>query len=192
MKVEDYLKRNKLNIVDYINRLLKKSLVVAIIVLTILIISKTNTKFKERIKDIVYKENINFSKVNKIYNDYILKIKDIKDNALQTVSKEKNLIYEEKKDYLNGVLLKTNKGYTIKALNSGLICFIGKKDDMDSIIIEQSNGINVIYSNIDVHDLKVYDYIEKDRVLGQTNNDYLYLSFYKDDEVLDYRPYIEN
>ena len=190
MKVEDYLNNKKVLPIN-INKLIRKVLLTAIVVLSILIICKTNISFKEKINNLVLKDNLKFSKINKLYNDYIFKVKQKTKETIEKVNKTKTIEYREVKNYKDGALLNVGKDYPIKMLESGLISYIGEKDNMKVVAVEQSNGIDVIYGNIESKDIKVYDYIEKDTIIGLTNNEELYLSFYKDEEVLDYKPYIE-
>ena len=76
-------------------------------------------------------------------------------------------------------------------LESGLVVFVGQKEPYGSVVvIQQSNGIDVIYGGITSKDIKVYDYIEKGTIIG-TCDEKLYLEFQKEGESLDYKPYIK-
>ena len=75
------------------------------------------------------------------------------------------------------------------AKDSGIIVFIGNKEDYgSSIIVQQVNGIDVLYGNIENTNYKLYDYVKKGDILGSANK-YLYLLFKKDGKVLDYEKY---
>ena len=52
------------------------------------------------------------------------------------------------------------------------------------------DGIDTYYSNVNTNNYKLYDYIEKGQVLGETASTELYLSFEKSGEKLDYKKYI--
>ena len=79
----------------------------------------------------------------------------------------------------------------IPTLESGVIVFIGEKEEYGkTIIIEQINGIEVFYANIEPINLKLYDYIEKGSLLGEAKNNKLYLVFSKDGKYLNYKDYI--
>ncbi len=81
--------------------------------------------------------------------------------------------------------------YLVPSLESGMVVFIGDKDNYpNTIIIEQVNGINVWYSNIENINVNLYDYIDKGTLLGSTINDELYLVYKKDGKTLDYNDYI--
>ena len=46
------------------------------------------------------------------------------------------------------------------------------------------------YANINAMNLKLYDYIEKGTLLGETKDNKLYLVFSKNGEYLNYKDYI--
>ena len=55
--------------------------------------------------------------------------------------------------------------------------------------MECENGVEVWYGNIDNENVKMYDYISKGSLIGETNEN-LYLVFMKDGKILDYEDYI--
>ena len=68
---------------------------------------------------------------------------------------------------------------------------IGLKDNLgNTIIVEQVDGIETIYSNIDLLNYKLYDYVEKGELIGETINKNLILQFQKNGEYLDYKEII--
>lgn len=193
MKIEDYLKSNSNNsIKTYINKLIKRVLLTTIVILSILIVCNLNKNFKAFINENVYETNYNFSKINALYKKYFLDIKNnAEDKVTNLVNKNNILDYTETKEYKDGVLLSVSDKYPVKMLESGLIVSVGNREGINSVIVQQSNGIDVIYGNIDAKDIKVYDYIEKGTIIGETIENELYLAFYKDRKVLSYEPYIK-
>ena len=193
MKIEDYLKtQSNNNAKTYFSKLIKRVLLTTIIVLSALIACNLNDDIKSFINENVYGTNYNFSKINTLYKKYFLDIKsNAEDKVTNLVSKNNILDYTETKEYKDGVLLTVSDKYTVKMLESGLIVFIGEREGMNAVIVQQSNGIDVIYGNIDAKDIKVYDYIEKGTIIGETKENELYLAFYKDRKALSYEPYIK-
>ena len=50
----------------------------------------------------------------------------------------------------------------VPVIESGVVVFIGEKEGYgNTIIVEQVNGVDVYYSNINPSNIKLYDYIEK-------------------------------
>lgn len=192
MRPEDLLKTSNKTYKKYFYSLINRILLTTILVLSILIICNTKNGFKSSVEKYVYETNYNFAKINSIYKKYLLSLKKKTDDVTKLVSNTKTIDYTSKKAFKDGVLLNVGVSYPVKSLESGIIVFIGKKDDMDSVVMQQSNGIDVIYGNVISSDIKLYDYIEKGTILGSTNNEELYLSFQKNKEVLNYEPYIES
>ena len=86
--------------------------------------------------------------------------------------------------------LVVSNNYTVPVIESGIVVFIGDKEDYGKvIIIQQINGIDLLYGNIDNTSYKLYDYVKKGDILGISNN-YLYLVYKKDGKVLDYEKYL--
>ena len=81
--------------------------------------------------------------------------------------------------------------YLIPSINEGIVIFNGKKDDKNTIIIQQPNKIDVWYSNLNNTNVKLYDYVDKNQIIGEANNNELYLSFYKDGVEIDYKKIIK-
>ncbi len=76
-------------------------------------------------------------------------------------------------------------------LNSGIVVFIGEKEDYgNTIIVQQMNGIDAWYGNIDTTSIKLYDYVEKGIMLGETKDTTLYLAFQKDGNFHQYKEYL--
>ncbi len=169
-----------------------KTLMVAVITLVLLIIMKTSAKFKTMYYKYVYDTNITFTKFNNLYNKYFkdLNINDmINKNNTKEVSGEK-ISYSKQDKYKDGVKLTVSNNYSVPVLKSGIIVFIGNKDGYgNSIIVQQINGIDLLYGNIENTNYKLYDYVKKGDILG-TSNKYLCLVFKKDGKVLDYEKYL--
>ena len=167
-----------------------KTLIVALFTLVLLIIMKTNIKFKTMYYKYVYDTSITFTKFNNIYNKYFkdFKIKDIvaKDRQVSAES----ISYSKFDKYKDGVKLSVGSNYSVPVKESGIIVFIGTKDSYkNSIIVQQINGIDLLYGNIENTNYKLYDYVKKGDILG-TSDKYLYLVFKKDGKVLNYEKYL--
>ena len=104
---------------------------------------------------------------------------------------QEELTYQKSKSYLDGVKLQVNDNYMVPALESGIVIFMGEKEGYgNTIVIEQIDGIDVYYSNISSDGIKLYEYVEKGKLLGEAEDNQLYLVFQKDGSFLDYKKYI--
>ena len=69
---------------------------------------------------------------------------------------------------------------------------MGNKDNYGkTIIVQQVNGIDLWYVGVENSNLKIYDYIEKGNLLGETISNEMYLFFSKSGEFLNYQDYLE-
>lgn len=172
---------------------ISKTCISIILLLSTLILLKANPNLKKQFYSNVYEKNISFATINSIYEKYAgssIPFGDLIDEPTSTVFNE-SLNYSESHKYLDGVKLTVEENYLVPSLESGLVVFIGDKENYgNTIIIQQSDGIDVWYSNIDNITVSMYDYVDQGELLGEISTKELYLVFKKDGEVLDYEEHI--
>lgn len=168
---------------------IKKLPILIILVLTLIIGINTNKTFKEFVKVKVFEETFPFSKVNNLYQKYFgtsIPFFKVLKNDTKAVFDEK-LSYSKKEKYQEGIKLTVSKEYLAPVLESGMVVFIGNKEGYDkTVIVQQIDGIDVWYSNLDSVNANLYDYIEKGSLIGSVKDNSLILVFKKDGKVLDY------
>lgn len=186
---EDSNKRFK----KYLLSFFSKILISAIIFLVVLIVTKRDDSLKSKINEKVFKTNFSFATVNKWYKDTfgeILPFDNLVSEKDVSVFNEK-ITYKANSLYKDGVKLTVTDKYLVPILQSGIVVFMGAKENYgQTIIIQQVDGIDVWYSNIDASNINLYDYVEKGTLLGEAKGDYIYLVFQKDGKFLDYKEYI--
>ena len=171
--------------------LLSKTLITIVLMLLSLILIKASKNFKTGFYKQVYGTNFSFSKINNLYNKYVGKL-DIVDKVVTTeaVFNEK-LEYKKKEKYKDGVCLSVGSNYLVPIQESGIVVFIGEKENYGKVvIIQRLDGIDEWYGNISNTDLKLYDYVKKGELLGEAN-DILYLVYRKNGKSLNYEKYIK-
>lgn len=196
MNVEDYRSKKtvqkKLVLKKSIRNFINRVLIVTILFLISLILIRSNSNFKNHIIKYVYEESFQFTKLKSIYEKYFGKILSV-DKVTpkeQSVFDEK-LEYKKANTYKDGVMLTVEENYMVPTLESGIVVFMGEKDGYGTtVIIEQIDGVDVWYSNIKTNDIKMYDYIEKGSLIGETNGNKLYMVFQKEGAYLDYKKYL--
>ena len=68
---------------------------------------------------------------------------------------------------------------------------MGNKDNYGyTIIIEQVNGIDLLYVGVKNTNYKLYEYVEKGSLLGEASSNEIYLYYQKDGEFIDYQEYL--
>lgn len=168
-----------------------KLLVSILITLVILILIKSNNSFKNKFYKKVYSDNISFTYLKSVYNKYIGD-SEILDKIVkeETVFNE-TLTYKNQEKYLDGVKLVVGSNYLVPISQSGIVVFIGEKENYkNTVIIQRIDGIDEWYGNIENVNVKLYDYVKSGTLLGEAN-DYLYLVYKKDGNVLNYEEYIK-
>lgn len=172
-----------------IRKALNKLLLSIIIFLIGMILVKQNPSIKTPLQVYLYEDSFKFQRIKSFYEKYFGNILSVD----KTIKKEKavfseKLSYKNISNYKNGVKLQVSDNYMVPVIESGVVVFIGEKEEYgNSIIISQVNNIETIYGNVNINNIKIYDYVEKGELLGEVNGNNLYLSFQKDGKYLDYK-----
>ncbi len=171
---------------------LNKTLIVIALFLGVLITVKIKPSFKEAIKKHLYDDNLSFATFNSFYDKYLGGVLPFKkSDGTKTVFNEK-LEYKEVSLYKDGCKLKVSTNYLVPLLESGIVVFIGDKELYGkTVIVQQVDGVEVWYGNINVSDIELYDYVDKGDLIGEAKDDTLYLVFQKDGKFLDYKEYLK-
>lgn len=183
-------KSNDNNLKKYFKGLVIRLLIVVLLFLTALIACKCNSQIKDKVYKYLYTEDISFTKIKKIYNKYLGGILPIKKEVDTEKVFQEKLKYTDLSIYQDGIKLSVGNNYLVPALQEGMVVFVGDKENYgNTIIVEDLDGVRYWYGNITTSSLKLYDYIEKGSLIGETSTN-LYLVFSKDDNYLDYEKYI--
>lgn len=176
----------------FLYKVITKILICLIIFVTLLIVVKVRPELKDKIYDFVYEDQFSFSYVNNLYKKYfgdILPFENIVPNDEKVFSEK--LEYDEASLYKDGVALEVNKNYLVPIMESGIVVFIGEKENYgNTVIIQQIDGMDVWYGNVNISDIKIYDYVQKGTLLGEVVDNKLYLVFQKEGKYLNYKDYI--
>lgn len=174
-------------------KILSQICICTIITLVIMILSKTYPRFKDTVSKNIFEKNFSFASINETYKKWFgssIPFENVFSKDTQTVFNNK-IEYKEANKYKDGVKLTVNNNYLIPVLKNGLVIFIGEKEDYgNTVIVQQADGIDVWYSNISSVNVKMYDYVSQGDYLGETKDDYFYLIFKKEGNVLNYQNYI--
>ncbi len=190
----EYGLNNKKKPKSIISKYITKILLSLILFLASIIFIKSNTKNLLLYKEYILTDSFSFNKANKIYLKYLSKVWPVnnkeKSAETKTVFKEQKF-YTDITPYKNGFKLVINKPYNIPNITSGIVVFVGEKEPYgSSIIIQGVDGVDILYGNVSKKDIQLYDYVEKDTILGNTKNKTLYLEFSKEEAYLDYKEYL--
>ena len=97
----------------------------------------------------------------------------------------------EYQKYHDGIIAYVPKESTVNTLNSGIVVFIGEKENYGPIVIVQGiDGVDVWYGNITNINVSLYDYVEKQSIIGSAIESHIYYVIEKDGMYLNYDEYL--
>lgn len=173
-----------------LRKFLYKFMIAIILFLCFSIIIKNNNSFKDVIYANLYASNFSFAKINKYIEENFGFVFPMDISKTSLVFDEK-LVYENAKTYYDGVSLGVSDNYLVPCIESGIVVFIGDKENYGkTIIVEQEDGIEVWYSNISSSNLEMYEYVDSGSIIGEVDDNILYLVFQNDGEYLDCNEFI--
>ena len=173
----------------YAKGLISRSLIAIIFVLGSIIFTNISDKNKELYQKYVLEDSLEFTKINELYQSVFGSVDITKKNNDSEVVFG-SITYTNVEPFKNGVKLTVGMNEVVNVITSGIVVFIGDKDDLgNTIIIQGNDGVDIWYSNITDSDIKVYDYVEAGSILGTSNSDDIYLTICKDGEFMSYEEY---
>ncbi|MBO6195172.1 MAG: M23 family metallopeptidase [Bacilli bacterium] len=191
MKYND-IKKKEIKNNNYIKNIFYNGLFVIVLVLFGTLITSKNEILKANIYKNIYNDSINFAEAKKIYNKYAGSVIPFENIIKEKEVFNESLKYNEVSNYDEGVKLSLDSNYSIPILSDGIVIFIGNKDNLNkTVIIEDENGIDHYYGNLDTVNVKIYDYVSKNDLLGTAKDNTLYLLFSKDGKYLDYKEFLK-
>ena len=171
-----------------ISRLFSKILLCIILILSCLIYTNCSDKNRTLFKDNVINKNIRLTKYRKKYEKLFGNFLPKKEEQIKQVFKE-DQNSQKIENYLDGTKITYEGKSNVSAIQSGIVVYIGNKEDLgNTVIIQGIDDVDIWYSNINNVGLKLYDYIEKDKIIGEVENT-LYLNIIKDKKHLKYEEY---
>lgn len=187
MKYKLVLKKN-------IKNVLNRILVTLIFILLLLIINKSNPNFVKKIKNSLYNKSINFIKINKLSKKIIGKEVFYYQNnsdSLKVINSDIELNTVHK--YFDGESFKVSKDLPIGTIESGIVVFIGNKDNYhNTVIVQGTDGYNIWYGNLKDINTSLYSYVEKNSLIGSADGEEIYLLIEKDNKLYTYEEYKKN
>jgi len=204
MKIDDYTKvshKRYSNItatsdnkkIKYLKKLITRTLLSIILVLSISIFIKIDKDNALLIDEYMFQDSLEFTKINNWYQNNIGSlIPELNNNETTLVFSSDDLKKSNYITYLDGIKFDIKKNSPISLFCGGIVVFIGEKDGYGNTLILQGNdGIDYWYGGITNLNVNLYDYLEKDTLIGETGDNYLYLILQKDGKFISYDEYIK-
>lgn len=195
--IENYLnnkkiKKNNIKLQSYLSNLFSKFLLSIIFLMLSVILIKSNNNIRKFYQEDILTKQINFTKFNNLYTKYFGNI--LPDytvpNVPTQIASNTEFDYTNGTPYLNGTKLETTENYPVPIITSGIIVFLGNKDDLGpTCIIQGVDGVDIWYSHIDISSLNLYDYVTEGKILAPTESNYFYLTIDSNGTYLTYDTY---
>lgn len=174
----------------YISNLFTRTLLSVILVLLCAIFINSSDANLILFKDHLFNDTLAFTKINSLYAKYFGNIIPEKvNNSIPVFESGKNYTNIEKDENAFLVSLTSN---TFNYLESGVVVFLGEKEGLGKTVIVQGiDGVDIWYSNIGNCNVTMYDYVEKDTLVGEFNDQKAVLTFMENGEFIGYEKYIQ-
>ncbi len=190
-KRNDTLQNKKMNKKErnYVSNLFTRILISIILILGCAIFVNMKDENLLYFKNKLFNETIPFAKINDLYTQYFGKIDP-------EMTQETTSVFQDMSKFVsidamdNSYKAKMNDNQ-ISFLESGIVVFVGEKDGLgQTVIVQGIDGVDIWYSNLISNNITLYDYVEKDSILGEVNNNEIYLTFMSDGKYIGYENYI--
>ena len=167
----------------YAKNLISRVLITVIFVLGSIIFTNVSDDNKALYQKYVLEDSLEFTKINELYQRIFGDVDITKKDNPDSEVVFGDVTYTNIEPFKNGV-------EAISVIASGIVVFIGEKEDLgNTIIIQGNDGVDIWYSNITENDIKVYDYVEAGSILGSSNSENIYITINKDGEFINYEEY---
>ncbi len=165
-----------------------KLLLSIIFVFSSLIYMKISPDNKAFYKENVFTNSYSFVTFNNLYEKYFGEVVPTFSNEELVFSNELN--YTNIESYEDGEVLTTSVSNPVSNITGGIVVFIGEKDMYGNTVIVQGNdGYDIWYGNLTNVNVSLYDYLETETILGETETENLYLVIKKDNKFIKYEDY---
>ncbi len=173
-----------------ISQCFTKILLSVIFVLSSTIYIKLNPDNLNYFKKHIFESNLTFTKINNWYHEMFGNIlPTVKEPIEKEVSN--NMPINEKEPYLDGYKIKTNSTSPVSSIGSGILVYMGEKEGYgNTLIIQGVDGVDIWYGGITDTNLKLYDYLDKNTILGNTKENFYTLVFQSEGAYLTYEEYL--
>ncbi len=174
---------------------MSKLLISIIIVLVSLIVTNFSSDIKNKFISTVLESNISFNGINNFYHKYVgnlFKDESEKDDNILVSNIDSNVNNLEMEEVNGSYEFNVGQDYPLTFLESGIIVFVGEKDELgNTVIVQGNNGVDLWYSHVLLNDYSLYDYVKKGDNIGTLVDDTLVVTIMKDGNKLKYDEYFK-
>ncbi len=174
---------------NYISNLFTRTLISVILVLLCAIFVNLKDENLLFFKEKLFQDTLSFQKINAWYTKYFGSILPLEKTDNTTAVFQSDAMYQNIEPYADSYKATINGPAVF--LESGIIVFLGEKENLgNTVIVQGIDGVDIWYSNITTNDLTLYDYVEKDSIVGDANNNEIIFTFMENGNYIGYEKYI--
>ncbi len=179
----------KLKPSKYITNLFTRTLISVILILLCAIFINISDANLLTFKNHFFNETLAFTTIHNFYTKYFGEI--VPENLNKTAP-----VFENTRSYTN--IEEVNDSYkltlssnTFSFLESGVVVFLGEKEGLGKTMIVQGiDGVDIWYSNLENYNVTMYDYVEKEGIVGEFKDKNVILTFMENGNYIDYEKYL--
>lgn len=101
-----------------------------------------------------------------------------------------NGIYSDYESDFDRTRFRVNNNTPVSILESGVVIYKGPKNNWENVIVIQGiDGVDYWYGNVINSDINLYDYLEKNHIIGESDGNYFDLVMKKGNNIIKYENY---
>ena len=184
-------KNRNYNLKKTIDGLVNRSLISIVLIMSLLLINKFNSNFLSNFKNTIFNRSFNFVKINSLSKKFLGKefIYSQKKSGSIGVMNE-DLISGESHKYYDGEKYIVSSNLPIGTVESGVVIFVGDKQHFkNTVIIQGTDNYNIWYGNLKDVSVNLYEYVEKNSLIGLADGNEVYMLIEKDNNYYSYEDY---
>lgn len=177
-----------------INYVINRFLLSFVIVLFMLIIKKVNPNITKYVKRNIFNKSFNFIKVNTLTRKVLGKEFIYYQNTPNSINVFNNdLDNSTVHKFYDGEKYEVSENLPIGIFESGVVIYTGYKDNFkNTVIIQGVDNYNIWYGNLKDINVNLYDYVEKNSLIGSADGKEIYILIEKDSQFYTYEDYKKN
>ena len=138
----------------YAKNLISRVLITVIFVLGSIIFTNVSDDNKALYQKYVLEDSLEFTKINELYQSIFGDVDITKKDNPDSEVVFGDVTYTNIEPFKNGVKLTVDMNEAISVIASGIVVFIGEKEDLgNTIIIQGNDGVDIWYCNITENDI---------------------------------------
>lgn len=174
---------------NYISNLFTRTLISVILVLACSIFVNLKDENLLFFKDKLFNNTLAFTKINELYTKYFGEIVPPVNTSAPVFNNEASIL--SNLEPLGNSFQGKVDADVISYIESGIVVFAGVKENYgETVIVQGIDGVDIWYSNLTNVNVTMYDYVEKDAILGEVKDKKIVLTFMEQGEFIGYDKYI--